>query len=186
MNCSEFLSSFTTFYDAAPGSPERAAAEEHLGCCESCQRYVDVVDRGVSMLKAMPAPALPTNFGSRLEHRLMHVMDEENRFRSGTESAIPVVTILGMAILLTAVAWTPKLLRSTPEVVIAPIVVSEPPEDSAPFGTARPPFLLGDVNPSPLRMGEGLFDDPTSLFYQYSPLAAKYRNSGLLRRTGLD
>jgi hypothetical protein len=186
MSCSEFLSSFTTFYDAAPGSPDRGAAEEHLAICESCRRYVEVVDRGVLMLRAMPAPAIPANFGSRLEHRLMHVMDDENRLRSGNGSAIPVITVLGMAILLTAIAWTPRLLKSTPEVEIAPIIVSEPPEDAAPFGTARPPFLLGDVTPSPLRMGEGLFDDPTSLFYQYSPLGEKYRNSGLLRRTGLD
>jgi hypothetical protein len=186
MSCSEFLTSFTTFYDAAPGSPERADAEAHLAGCGSCRRYVQVVDRGVSMLRQVPAPSVPANFGSRLEHRLMHVMDEQNEFRSGTGSAIPVVTVLGMAILLTAIAWTPRLFTSTPEVELPPIVVSEPPENAAPFGTARPPFLLGDVNPSPLRMGEGLFDDPTSLFYKYSPFGEKYRKSGLLRRTGLD
>ena len=144
------------------------------------------MDRGVSMLRAMPLPAVPKNFGSRLEHRLLHVMDEENGLRNGSGSAMPVVTVLGMAILLTAIAWTPKLLKSTPEVELAPIVVSQPPEDAAPFGTARPPFLLDNITPSPLRMGEGLFDDPTQLIYQYSPLGEKYRNSGLLRRTGLD
>lgn len=186
MSCSEFLSSFSTFYDASPGSPERGVAEAHVSGCDSCRRYLEVVERGVSMLRAMPTLAVPANFGPRLEHRLMHVMEEENGLRAETGSAVPVVSVLGMAILLTAIAWTPKLLDSTPEVEIAPIVVSQPPEDAAPFGTARPPFLLGDVNPSPLRLGEGLFDDPTSLFYQYSPLGEKYRKSGLLRRTGLD
>ena len=186
MTCSEFLSSFSEFYDAAPGSPERGVAEEHLGACDSCRRYLTVVERGVSLLRTVPAPDIPTNFGPRLEHRLMHVMEEENGFRNASGSALPVATVLGMAVLLTAIAWSPSFLDSTPEVEIAPIIVSEPPQDAPPFGTAPPPFLLGDVRPSPLRMREGLFDDPTSLFYQYSRLGSKYRNGRLLRRTGLD
>lgn len=138
------------------------------------------------MLQAMPRPDVSANFGSRLEHRLMHVMDEELAVRGAQGSAIPVVTVLGMAILFTLVAWTPRFFDSTPEVEIPPVIVSAPPEGSVPFGTSLPPFMLGDVNPSPLRLGDGLFDDPTSLFYQYSPLGEKYRRSGLLRRTGLD
>jgi len=181
MNCSEFLASFSEYYDAAPGSPERRAGELHVESCEPCARYVHVVDRGVSLLRTMPSPRPAANFFRRLEHRILHVLDDDSRH--GSSSALPMATVVGMAVLLTVVAWSPALRNATPEVELDPIVVSNPPEDARRY-SGRPPFLLGG-EATPLAVGQDLFDDPTSLFFQYSPLGAKYRNGRYLRRAGL-
>ena len=183
MDCSEFLASFSEYYDAAPGSPERREGERHVASCDSCKRYVHVVDRGVSLLRSMPAPEPAPNFFRRLEHRLLHVMDGDDESRHGSSSALPMATVLGMAILLTVIAWSPALRDATPEVRLDPIVVSDPPAERG-FYSGPPTFLL-EGEATPLRFGEELFDDPTSLFYQYSPLGAKYRNGRYLRRAGL-
>jgi len=184
MNCSEFLASFSEYYDGSPESPERLEGERHIESCESCARYARVVDRGVSLLRAMPAPEPGPRFLRRLEHRILHVIDEE-RSRHGSSSALPMATVLGMVILLSVVAWSPAFLDTTPEVELTPIVVSEPPPAARRFTTTPPAFLL-DGDPRPLRVGEELFDDPTALFYLYSPLRARYENGRYLRRAGLD
>ena len=139
------------------------------------------------MLRSVPEPSLASNFGARLEHRIFNVMEAESR---GAGPNLPVMTAVGMAILLVAVVWVPRLLEGTPEVELSPLVVVDPPVEAAPFGTARPPFLPVDppAGSSPLGRsardprGWSLFDDPTSLLYEYSPM----RRNGLLRRTGID
>jgi hypothetical protein len=185
MNCSEFLTRFSDFYDEPSGSEIRRQAERHMDSCSACRRYFEVVERGVKMLRSMPAVELSPSFGSRLEHRIHHVLDEVSNRRDGNGSAIPVVALVGMAVLLTVVAWVPKLRDGIPEVEIAPIVISDPPSDAMPLRVGPSPFLTGRPG-SLLRVDDGLWSDPNSLLYRYSPLSEKYRTDRVLRRTGLD
>jgi hypothetical protein len=207
MICSEFVSRFSEFYDAPIGAPERLEAEAHMASCEKCARYREVVSRSVALLNAMPKAELAESFRPRLQHRLFHLDDGSSVAQTGRGSATPAVTVLGMAILLTAVAWSPTIGSGIPEVALPAIVVSGPPMP-APFfdpDALRPtPDALRPtpdaLRPTPVSSGVpassslfpgGLWSDAKSLLYEYSPMSERYRGDRdrgerLLRRTGLD
>ena len=123
MECSEFLSRFSDFYDAPPESRLRRRVEAHLERCERCARYERAVASGAALLQTLPRIQLSESFRPTLEHRLFHLEDENALARAAGASAVPVLTVVGMAILLAIVAWSPTLGRSTAEVNLAPIVV---------------------------------------------------------------
>jgi hypothetical protein len=92
-----------------------------------------------------------------------------------------------MAILLTAVAWLPKIGGGVPEVDLPAIVVSGPP---------MPEFLFEPDGPrlTPVSSGlfpGGLWSDAENLLYEYSPMSERNRGrqdggERVLRKTGLD
>ncbi len=187
MDCSEFLRRFSEFYDAPQAAPVRQEAEAHLAVCEKCVRYQDVVSRSVALLHVMPRAEFAESFRPRLEHRLFHLDDAGAVTRSGNGSAAPAFTVLGMAILLTAVAWTPTIGSDVPEVDLPPIVVSRPP--------LLDPVLDADAfGPTPVSSGllsGGLWSDTEDLLFEYSPMSERsrghrQRGERVLRRTGLD
>ncbi|HIF06033.1 MAG TPA: hypothetical protein EYQ64_03530 [Gemmatimonadetes bacterium] len=135
----------------------------------------------------MPRAELAESFRPRLEHRLFHLDDAGAVTRSGNGSAAPAFTVLGMAILLTAVAWTPTIGSDVPEVDLPPIVVSRPP--------LLDPVLDADAfGPTPVSSGllsGGLWSDTEDLLFEYSPMSERSRGQRergerVLRRTGLD
>ena len=187
MNCSEFLSQFSEFYDAPHGAPEREEAEAHMAVCAKCARYLEVVARSVALLHEMPRAELAESFRMRLQHRLFHLDDGVSVARPGRGSAIPVVTVMGMAILLTAVAWSPRMRNGVPEVDLPAIIVSGPP-------LIDPLFEFNAIGPVPVSsdlFSGGLWSDANDLLYEYSPMSERYRgqqesDERVLRRTGLD
>jgi len=177
MDCSEFLSRFSEFYDAPPGAPDRKAAQAHMEECEKCARYEQVVSRGVTLLQTMPRMEVPDSFRPRLQHRLFHIDDGDVRALPSSGSAVPVAAAVGMAMLLAFIAWYPSLGRTTPEVSLPAIVVYGPPQPEPLF-----PVPAG----SRLNLANGLWSNPNTLLYEYSPMGERYRNQAGLRRTGLD
>jgi hypothetical protein len=187
MDCSEFLSRFSEFYDAPRGAPERKEAEDHMAACGKCARYHEVVSRSVALLHTMPKAELGESFRPRLEHRLFHLDEAGPAVRSGMGSAIPAVTVLGMAILLSAIAWSPTLGNLVPEVQLPAIVVSGPPISGPVLQLER----LGVAPVSSDLFSGGLWSDPKTLLYEYSPMSERYRGQAgqderVLRKTGLD
>ena len=182
MDCSEFLARFSEYYDAAPGTLARRTAEAHVAECESCSRYEQVVTRGVKLLRSMPRIDLAESFRPRLEHRLFHIDEDGLAARATSGWAVPAAAAVGMAILLAVIAWYPSWARATPEVSLPAIIVSDPPpaEPLIPTEGVGPP-----VGPPP-NLGGGLWSDPNTLLYRYSPMSERYRNNSALRRTGLD
>ena len=193
MDCSEFLSRFSEFYDAPRGAPVLKEAEAHMAACGKCARYQEVVSRSVALLHAMPRAELAESFRPRLQHRLFHLDDGGAVGRPGRGSATPAVTVLGMAILLTAIAWSPTIGSGVPEVELPAIVVSGPPLLDPlldPDAAGLMPVSSGVPASSDLFPG-GLWSDAKNLLYEYSPMSERYRgqrNPGerVLRRTGLD
>lgn len=193
MDCSEFLSRFSEFYDAPDGAPVRQEAEVHMAACGKCARYQEVVSRSVALLHAMPRAELAESFRARLQHRLFHLDEGGAVGGPGRGSATPVVTVLGMAILLTAVAWSPTIAGGVPEVQLPAIVVSGPPIPDPildPDAGGLMPAFSGVPAFSGLFPG-GLWSDATSLLYDYSPMSERYRGQRdagerMLRKTGLD
>ena len=187
MNCSEFLSQFSEFYDASPGAPEREEAEAHMAECGKCARYREVVTRSVALLQGMPRAELAEGFRMRLQHRLYHLEDGVSLARPGRGSATPAVTVLGMAILLTAVAWSPMIGDGIPEVDLPAIVVSGPPM----LELLLQPDVLGVTPVSSGLISGGLWSGADNLLFEYSPMSERYRGQQdggerVLRRTGLD
>jgi len=181
VECSELLSRFSDFYDAPPESRLRRRAETHVEGCESCARYERAVASGAALLQALPRIQPSESFRPALEHRLFHLEDENALARAGGASAVPVLTAVGMAIIMAIVAWSPTLGRSTVEVDLAPIVVSDPPSRWPVFGAGVGSFTTWEPTPGVLR---GLWSDPNALLREYSPMLERYRAEGLLRQTG--
>ncbi len=180
VECTEFLSRFSDFYDAPSGSPLRRLAEAHLEQCEKCTRYERAVTSGAALLQTLPRIEPSESFRPTLEHRLFHLEDENAFARAAGASAVPVLTAVGIAVVVAIVAWSPTFERSTAQVDLPPIVVSGPPSSDAAF-----PTLTGTFTPlEPVGLTKELWSDPNALLYEYSPMRERYRAEGLLRQTG--
>ncbi len=183
MTCSHYVANFSDYLDGTAPRAEVEAFEAHLEGCEDCRRYREVVARGSALLKALPEPQLSHDFMPRLQHRIYHANGVVG-LGSGA-SATPAMTVLSMAVILTAIAWLPALVPRAPQVELAPIVVDQPPADLP----ARPIDALPGELPERAPLSDlegGLWDDPSGLMYEYSPLSQRYGQRAQLRRTGLQ
>lgn len=169
MNCSEFVARFTDYVDGDAPPADVEAMEEHLGGCESCRRYRTVVEHGAALLRSLPAPELQEDFEPRLQHRLYHVQEERSLSEHAT-SRTPAFAVFGIAVLLTAVAWSPLLRGSAPVVQLEPIVVDRAPTAPRvrPVNGERRPL---ELRPAPA-LDAGLWED--TRLYEYSPLSRRY------------
>jgi Putative zinc-finger len=182
MTCSDFVERFSEHLDGTGSEEHLREADEHLAQCASCRRYREVVERGAELLRTLPVPEISEDFGPRLQHRLYHA-DVMAGLEGGANSAAPALTVLGMALVLTVVAWVPTLRSSAPEVRLPAIEVSLPPMPlryrSAPAFPFNPLRSLRSVRPA------GLWDDAPGVFSKYSLMAQRYRSSSV-EHAGLD
>lgn len=181
MTCDRFLEAFTDLRDGRATPDLRRQAEAHLEACADCRHYRRVVDRGLEVLKGEEPLDVPEDFGPRLRHRLYHV-DDEKALHRHVNSGATGTAVLGIALVLAAVAWSPVLRPAEPTVELSPIVVSRPP---SPLGL-RPVGRAMELRPmSASRTSRDLWDDAHSLLFQYSPVSERYRQRALVR-TGVD
>jgi len=181
MDCSEFVARFTDYVDGTAPATDAAAMQAHLDGCESCRRYKTVVEHGAELLRSLPEPELREDFEPRLQHRLYHVLEERTLSEHAT-SRTPAFAVFGIAVLLTAVAWSPLLRGGAPVVQLDPIVVDRAP---APVPRIRPvsaPRRPLQVRLAPALDG-GLFDD--TRLYEYTPLSRRYEDDLRARQVGL-
>jgi hypothetical protein len=160
--------------------------EAHLENCEKCARYERAVANGAALLRTLPRIEPSESFRPALEHRLFHVEDENALLRAAGSSAVPVLTAVGIAIVLGVIAWTPALGRSTAQVALAPIVVSGPPSREPVFPAGTGGFAPREPAPGlrpTLSLRKELWSDPTALLYEYSPMRERYRTESPLRQT---
>lgn len=182
MNCSDLVAQLTDYLDGRTSEAEGEAIEAHLAGCSSCVRYKNVVEHGPELLRSLPAPELREDFRPRLKHRLYHV-DDERVLAAHAASGTPALTVVGIAILLTTVAWSPTLFSGAPSVELPPIVVNrEPtrlpvqPANGTPPGTFSSKSDDGDLD-------EGLWAN--TLLYDYSPLSRRYDQRARGRQAGI-
>lgn len=181
MNCSDLVARFTDYLDGTASSAEVAEIEHHLDGCTSCGRYRNVLEHGADLLRALPDPEIREDFTPRLEHRLYHV-DDERMLGAHSASGAPALTVLGIALLLTAVAWSPTLFSGSPMVELAPIVVDRAPKRSSLWRAGMtPPGTFSTSDQADL--AEGLWAN--TLLYDYSPLSQRYDQRTRGRRIGL-
>ncbi|MGD8281350.1 MAG: zf-HC2 domain-containing protein [Gemmatimonadota bacterium] len=178
MNCSELIDRFSDYLDGSAPSGQLRAMEAHLTGCPSCRRYKVVLEQGASLLKALPQAELREDFGPRLQHRLYHVQ-EERSLSDQVASGAPALTVLGIAVLLAAVAWAPTLKGSAPVVELPPIVVDRAPRFAAPSGNR---VGVPVRNRAAETLDGNLWDD--ARLYEYSPLSRRYQGDPQPRQVG--
>lgn len=178
MDCSHFLARFTDYLDGAMAPGEAVEMEDHLRGCAPCGRYRSVVEGGATLLRSLPQPELREDFQPRLRHRIYHVDDE--RALAAHQSGTPALTVLGIAILLTALAWAPMLRGSGRDVLLEPIVVDRLPRQASPVLPVllTPPGSFSTTTPSDL--DDGLWAN--TLLYDYSALSQRYNQRARVRR----
>ena len=180
MNCSDVVAHFSEYLDGTAPESESAAIGRHLDQCEACVRYRDVLMHGTALLRQLPAPEFGEDFAPRLRHRLYHV-DDERVLRAHAASGASAVTVLGVAVLLTVVAWSPVLLHGVPVVELAPIVVDHaPPRSSASSGVTA---AGGGGASTASGLEDELFEN--TLLYDYSPLSQRYDHRARVRRVSV-
>ncbi len=181
MNCSDVVGRFTDYLDGTADEEEAGAIDRHLEGCPSCVRYKNVLIHGSRILQSLPEPQLREDFEPRLKHRLYHV-DDEKALVAHSASGSPAMTVLGIALLMTAVAWSPTLFSGAPDVELAPIVVDREPQRSpVRAASATPPGTFSTKGDTDL--SEGLWAN--TLLYDYTPLSQRYDQRGRARRAGL-
>ena len=171
MNCSELIASFTDYIDGSAPLHEVRAMEAHLVDCDSCRRYKAVLEHGSSLLQSLPSAELREDFAPRLQHRLYHVQ-EERTLSDHVTSGAPAFTVLGIAVLLTVVAWAPTLRAPAPMVVLEPILVDRAPSrlQIAPAGLRVP---RSEPQSEEEELDADLWDD--ARLYEYSQLHRQYQ-----------
>lgn len=186
MDCSDFLSLFSEYYDGSVGAELRARMDGHLQGCSSCRRYVVVVDRGTDLLRSLPEVPVPSDFEPRLRHRIYHLADSDALGRSAVSSRVSAFAVAAIALLLGLAAWSPLLSDGVPEVTLPPIVVTEAPERRPELRVSPASFLGGatlrvgpDAPPASIWPGEG------SLLFFPGRVPGDLQASPLLR-TGID
>lgn len=183
MTCSEYVLGFSEIYDGTASAEAVRLADEHVASCEACRRYRHVVERGSQVLRALPAPEVNEDFVPRLQHRLYHV-DQDALLHRHSHSGATALAVLGMSVLLIAVAWAPALRPVAPVVELAPIVVNAPPP--ALRGRTVASFSAFAVRSAGSTLDEDLWGDARTLLFQYSRLAQRYGQRSSLGRAGLD
>lgn len=185
MECKEFLTHFSRFYDAQLEPSEQERFQDHLEACSQCARYHQVVSGGVALLRReIPPLTPPADFRPRLDHRIFHVADQEALLRGASASGVTAATAAALAVLLVLAAWSPVLQGGEPEVDLPTIVVETrgaPPMGTQAYSYSRNPLM--DLPPS-LR-NPSLWREERPPLYQFSPLADPYGGPGVIR-TGLE
>jgi anti-sigma factor RsiW len=179
MNCSEFVDRSSDYFDGSAPAPETRLMEAHLRECLSCQRYKAVYEQGTSLLRSLPEPELAEDFEPRLRHRIFH-LDDRRALIDNSGSATPALTVLGLAVLLTVVAWSPLLREEPPMVELAPIVVDQvrqAPPPSRPARASSAGIVFGSLD-------LGLWDNER--LYEYTHLSKRYARDGGVRRVGFE
>ena len=172
MNCSDFVARFTEYLDGSAARVELEVMDAHLDGCPSCRRYKAVVEHGALLLRSLPPPELREDFEPRLRHRIYHVEDLR-KLSDHASSGTPALSVLGMALVLTAVAWSPALRGDAPVIELDPIVVDRAPTRAPARAGVRP--ASGYLRPASLTdLDRGLWDN-TTILYEYSPLYQRYR-----------
>lgn len=177
MNCTNFVARSSDYFDGSASARETALMDAHLRECASCRRYKVVYEQGTSLLRSLPEPELADDFEPRLRHRLFHV-DDRRALIDTSGSATPALTVLGLAVLLSVVAWSPLLREEPPVVDVAPIVVDQVDRPAAASRTSRGfAVAFGGLD-------RGLWDD--ARLYEYTRLSKRYAREGGFRRVGFD
>lgn len=145
---------------------DAARLSAHAAACASCGRYDRIVRKGTALIRGLPDVQPSENFDLRLQHRILHIQDEDALARPRATGA----TALGIAAAIALLAWSPLLVAndggrtavSAPETVRAAehAAIDSPLFDVSPWA----PVAMPTARTQPTTTLLALFPGP------YSPL----------------
>ncbi len=142
IDCSTLIREFSDYRDGLMGPSRAASVEAHLHVCQSCSRYVEVVERGVGEYRTYSAIEPSADFLSRLQDRL-HVVDIEARYASRSDSSLAASgVVVFLVLLLAAAAWAPLVRPRNAVLSLPPIAAHAPEPTPAMYSFFRLPTLI--------------------------------------------
>jgi hypothetical protein len=98
MRCSEFLRRYSDFRDETIEDPMvRRRFVAHVSLCGRCARYQEVIDLGVSLLRAAHQIDVSPRFHTRLARRLAAVLRPEPVFAVPVRTSRALVTLTSLS-----------------------------------------------------------------------------------------
>ena len=171
MRCPEFLSRFSEYRDGLLSDELTKRLTEHAASCEACSRYQAVLDTSTRVLRTLPGVVPEPSFRDSLAHRIYVDQELEKVWMGARGSAVTTGAVLALAIVLTALAWSPTFrtepvreARQTEPVTTANV-------RSTPVGTFSSALFVEPALPS-----DGLWQSPSALLHAYSALSTPTRN----------
>lgn len=171
VSCIDFLRDYTDYRDGMLSAAGSAAMDAHLAACASCERYDEVVARGVRELRAVPELTPSDDFLPRLQHRIYHVEEERTWWSRRDASGTSVSFVALIVLLFGLAAWLP-LLRPQPPLVELPAVAALAPRKEVPVHAL---FRTGPilVQPAVPAISAGITAPAHhTLLFRYTPLGS--------------
>ncbi len=113
MTCADCIALASDYIDEVLAARDAARLLAHTQRCESCARYLRVLERGLKLARAVPVIEPSPEFEWKLNRRLREldeVLAERQRsVRSGAAVALAVAGLVALA------AWSPILAPRLPE-----------------------------------------------------------------------
>lgn len=107
MTCADCIALASDHIDGLLRAKEAARLREHVERCESCARYLRVLERGLALARAIPDIEPSPGFEWRLNRRLREtaeaMAERQRSARSGAAVALAVAGLVALA------AWSPIL-----------------------------------------------------------------------------
>jgi hypothetical protein len=130
MTCQDCLAGYSEYLDGVLASDDEDRFRVHLERCPSCARYHAVMQRGLSLVREIPALQPPSDFHARMQHRIFHVQDED--LRRGSRLGTPATALsIDAAGLIAFAALGPFARNILPRASGAATVAVEEPSEPA-------------------------------------------------------
>jgi len=181
MRCPEFISRYSEYHDGRLNAERSAAFEAHARACSRCGRYQAVLERSTGLLRQLPQLKTEPRFRESLVQRIYVDGELERLWMGSRGSAVTTGAVLALAVVLTALAWSPAFRDNAPSEVREAVELPDQGVRATPVGTFSSSIIVDPPAPD-----AGLWQSPNDLLHAYSSLSNRTRNtSGGLVRTGL-
>ena len=181
MDCQQYLSQFSEFFDGGAEAGVSEEMEAHRSACERCRRYADTLEAGGDLLRALPTLDVSPDFRPRLDHRIFHLEDGAFIARESMGTGATTVSVLGVAVLVALSAWAPAVNFVGRAVELPAVVVAEPPAASFTLTRNNPTFPRNISLFETTEFQDGIWGDSHGLLREYSPILERRRNQALIR-----
>jgi len=181
MRCPEFISRYSEYHDGRLNSKLAADFEAHAESCGRCSRYDAVVEKSTDLLRDLPELQPSPRFRESLVRKIYVDGELEKLWMGSRGSAVTTGAVLALAVLLTALAWSPAFRPgAAPSEASGGVELDSQGVRTTPVGTFSSSII---VDPDP---DQGLWQSPNDLLHSYSSLSNRTRPSASLVRTGLS
>ena len=155
MICREFRDQHCAFVDDTLSLADMADMRVHLEECAACAAHDTRVRRSLLIARNAPRLECSSDFGQRLQARLMEI-GPVDRSRRSSPQFFPTARLSTLAAGLAAVAalatvaTTTRIARTTPEVRMAPVVASLPEPEPLPLAMNGQAYVASVMSGMPV------------------------------------